>query len=789
MAKWSLASRAFVAAIAVAGLTAGNTGALALAQDAPASGNVLQALEEVTVTAQRREESEQSIPMAITALSAAALERQQIRSIAQLNDVVPNFAITQNTGTSSSAKIYMRGIGESESFFTADTPVGIYVDDVYIARQTGALFDLFDIERLEVLRGPQGTLYGRNTSAGAVKLISKKPTLRETLGQAELTVGSYNRLDVRATGNLPIGDSTALQGAILMRTRDGYTRNLFDGKDVNDQDIKGLRLSLLTEPTDRFRALLTADYVRERSTPGYPAPIQLNASRDVPSDPVPKSGSWWETNSDIVDPMNDLDQWGISATLEFEATDALTLKSITSYRKLDNLLYLDADGDIYAPAPSIVSSYNVFQDQSQYQVSEELQALGTLMDQRLKYVAGLYFFREFNEQDSKSVIGVPALFGLPSASAGRIDLTNIAREELTTDSYAAFASGTFDITDRLSLTAGLRYTRESKDFANQVILPNGTQQVVCLNTTTVTPMQAAAAPCTPAQIALGYFDFTNQSTFDKTWTDWTPRLVVDYQLTDAAMVYLSAAKGFKGGTTSGRDVAALRNFSRIVGDPEINWSYEVGLKADWLDRRLRSNIAAFHNEYEGLQLSLATSGGGFGRINAGDVEFEGAELELVAVPIEGLELRGALSLLDAKYTSWSGALTTCADQGLTTVEQYLDLPIKESPKWGYRIGANYSYDLGARGVVSAGADYTAKDDSFNNVCGTAGISRQGNEFLSAQLRWEDSAGKLLVALAGTNLTDSEVVAAAFDFGRSLGFASIYPYAPRMWSLSARYRFN
>ncbi len=782
-------TRARIATVALAGLATAGFGGLAAAQEGTRTDSkVIQGLEEVTVTAQRREEAEQSVPLAITALSADMLERQQIRNIAQLDQVVPNIVMNQNTGTSSASKIFLRGVGEDESFFTADTPVGIYVDDVYIARQTGAMFDLFDIERLEVLRGPQGTLYGRNTSAGAVKLVSKKPTLGEYLGQAELTVGSYDRLDVRATGNMPIGDKVALQGAVLMRTRDGYTRNAFDGKFVNDQDVKGARVSLLAEPTDSFRALLSADYIRERSTPGYAVPLTLNAQRDPLHDPVPRTGSFFTTNSDIVDPKNDLDQWGASATLEFDATDDLTIKSITAYRTLENLFYIDADGDVYRPAPSITGMFHLFQDQEQYQVSQELQALGNIMDGRLKYVAGLYYFRENNQQDTKSVIGLPALFGLPSAAAGRIDLTNIAREEMTTDAYAAFVSGTYDITDRLSLTAGLRYTRESKDFTNHVILPNGSVQVVCINGTGAAPVQASAAPCTPAQLALGYFTFTNQSAFDKTWDDTTPRVVVDYQLTDTALVYVSAAKGFKGGTTSGRDTASLRNLLRIVGDPETNWSYEAGLKADWLDRRLRTNVAVFHNEYDGLQFGVTTPDGGFGRINAGNATINGLELEVTAVPVEGLELNAALGLLDSEYTKWTAALSTCAAQGLTTVDQYLKLPLKQAPDWSYRVGANYSHDLGQRGVVSLGADYSAKDDHYNNLCASPGIRVQDYEFLNAQLRWENMAGNVLVTLAGNNLTDTESFNGGFDFGRSLGFAAGYLYPPRTWSLSVRYGF-
>lgn len=749
---------------------------------------VLTALEEVTVTAQRRAEVEQSVPMAITALSNEMLERQQVRSVAQLGELVPNFYIAPNTGTSSAAKIFMRGIGEAESFFTADPPVGMYIDDVYIARQTGAIFDLFDIERLEVLRGPQGTLYGRNSSAGAVKLVSKKPVLGDYQGQVELAYGRFDSMSLRASGNLPLGEKAALQGAVLVRERDGFTKNLVTDKYVNDQDVKGARLSLLIEPTDRFRTFLVADYLRERSTPSYPAPLILDTVVGDPiPGPVPKTGNFFVTNSDIQDPKNDLDHWGAAATLEFDVNNDLSLKAIASHRVLENLLYMDTDGDVYLPAPSRVSMYHVYQDQEQNQSSLELQALGNGMDSRLTYVAGVYAFREHNDQDSISVIGVPALYGIPVASAGRIDLTNTARESMTTDSYAAYLTGTFEITDRFSFTTGLRYTRETKDFSNHVILPSGLVQVVCLNQTVTPAVQIRAAPCTAANLAAGFTNFTNESSFDKTWTSWTPRFVLDYKLTDSVMAYLSAAKGFKGGTTNGRDVNALRNLNRLIGDMETNWSYEAGLKADWLNRRLRTNAAVFQNDYRGLQASLTTPDGGYGRINSGDVRVNGLELEIAAVPMTGLELNASLGLLDAEYTAWRAALSSCAVYGTTTTHQYLDMPLKVMPKWQYRVGANYSHEMGDRGVLSVGVDFNKRDDYFNNVCATPGIATSNFEFLNAQMRWESPSGQTLVTLSGTNLTDSEVVSGAFDFGRSLGFASTWMYPPRMWTLSVRYK--
>jgi iron complex outermembrane receptor protein len=419
-------------------------------------------------------------------------------------------------------------------------------------------------------------------------------------------------------------------------------------------------------------------------------------------------------------------------------------------------------------------------------VSQELQGTGTAMGGNLEYVAGLFWFKEHNDQITKSVIGLPALFGTNSASAGRIDLTNAADEVLTTNAYAAFASATYHFSDQLSGTLGLRYTSENKDYRNQVLLPNGSVQVVCLNATGATTVQASPLPCTPAQTALGYTNFTNQSSFDETWTDWTPRFVLDYKLTPSALLYVSAAKGFKGGTTSGRDTAALRNLNRIVGAPETNWSYEAGLKADWLDNRVRTNVAAFYNEYKGLQFGVTTPDGGFGRINAGDAEIKGVEVEATAVPFEGLELSASVGALDGKYTEWTASLGTCAAQGVTTRDGYLDLDLKQAPKWSYRLAGNYSYDLGGAGVLSFGADWSAKAKHYNNLCNSEGIAVTDYQFLNAQVRWENADGNLLVTLAGSNLTDEEVFNGGFDFGRSLGFASAYMYPPRMWTLSVRY---
>jgi iron complex outermembrane recepter protein len=751
---------------------------------------VLTAIEEIVVTAERRSESQQSVPIAVTAVSEAMMERQQITSIQALDRLVPNIVINQNTGTSSASKIFLRGVGEDESFFTADTPVGIYVDDVYIARQTGAMFDLFDVERMELLRGPQGTLYGRNTSAGALKLVSRKPSLKESTAQADLTLGNFGQRSVRASANMVVSETVALQVAGLVKKRDGFTDNVFNGDSVNNQDVRGARASLLIQPNESLRLTLVGDIIREDSSPGYPTPLVIDRSNPALARPTSqaKLGDFFKTNSDIDTPQNDIDQNGLSATLEWDASDSLTLKSISSFRELSNLLYLDADGDrLAAPAAGQVNParFHLFQDQIQWQASQEFQATGTALDGKLNYVGGVFYFFEWNDQQTKSVIGIPALLAL-GIPTGLFSATNTADETLKTSSYAAFGSATYNITDQLGLTVGLRWTEETKRYTNAVLLPTGAQQVVCLAASRLANL--AAAPCTAAQTAAGGLTFANGSGFEATWSDWTPRFVLDYQWTDDILTYLSAAKGFKGGTTSGRTTAASENFSRLIGQPETNWSYEAGLKADWLDGKLRTNLAAFYNEYTGLQFGVTLPSGGFGRINAGNATIKGLELEATAVPVSGLELFGNLGLLDGEYDTFSASLGTCTAQGITTLNGLLGLDLKQTPEWSYRVGFSYAYDAGSVGVFSLGSDYTAKAKHYNNLCNSEGIAVKDYEALNAQLSWEDPRGNWLVTLAGKNLTDAEVFNGGFDFAQSLGFASAYMYPPATYTLNVRFKF-
>jgi iron complex outermembrane receptor protein len=322
-------------------LAAPVTGWAQSAEDAAPGG-----LAEVTVTAQRRSESMQSVPVAVTAFDPASLDAHQVLTLRDVSNVVPNLWMETNTGLSSGSRAALRGVGEDESFFTSDPPVGIYIDDVYIPRQTGALFDLYDVERIEVLRGPQGTLYGRNTSAGAIKLVSVKPS-QDTRLMAELTGGDFGRFDARASVSGGLSERVSGQLAVLSRQRDGYDRNLVNGARVNDQDVVSGRASLRWQPSDALDILLSYDQTRERSTPAYATGVLLQPPGDLgpwnADDQYDGDTDVHTLRSDLLEPQNDLDQRGASLNIGWDIGN-VTVRSITSWRELENTLLLDADG-------------------------------------------------------------------------------------------------------------------------------------------------------------------------------------------------------------------------------------------------------------------------------------------------------------------------------------------------------------------------------------------------------------------------------------------------------------
>jgi iron complex outermembrane receptor protein len=729
-------------------------------------------LEEIIVTAQRREESLQSVPIAVSAFGLQAIDQFDIRTIRDISSVVPNLWMETNTGLSSGSRASLRGIGEDESFFTSDTPVGIYVDDVYIPRQTGAMFDLNEIERIEVLRGPQGTLYGRNTSAGAIKLVSRRPgdSLR---AMVELTAGDYDRRDVRLALSGPISDTLAGQVSLLSRQHDGYDKNLFNGSRVNDQDIRAGRIALEYRPTDAIDLFLVYDQVRERSTPGYATGVTLQPPDGLgawsPGDQVDGDGNVHTLLSDLVDPVNDIDQEGVSLTATWQL-GGVTIKSITAWRELTNTLLLDADGQSTCFGLEL-PCLHLFQDQAQDQISQELQLQGSLFGGALDYVAGVYYFEESNEQRTENIILAP--FGTNPYSDTFLD----------TDSIAVFASGTWSATDRLNLTAGLRWTRDTKDYHSAVFESDGSPRQVCADPATREVF--LDAPCTPAEPADAVTDELAR-TIDKSWSEVTPRLALDYALAPDKMIYAAASKGFKSGSFDGREVGTALYALQPI-DPETVYSYEVGAKTEWFDNRVRTNVAVFLNDFQDLQgTGTDQATGALTRFSVGDVETSGVELEVTAEPVPDLVLTGNLGLLDTKFTTINfDQVADCGPVGTGTK----DLQLKFAPEVSAFLAVNYTLPLQAiPGAVRLGADWTSKSSFYHSSCNPLPSEEDGYEIVNAQVAYESESGRWSVIGQVRNLADEEYAAGQF-FIPGLGFNAVYFNAPRTWAVSVRYTFE
>jgi len=749
---------------------------------------------EITVTAQRVEENLQEVPVSVTAFTPAEIEQSHILNVQKTSLATPNMWMETNNALSSGARMTIRGVGEDASFFTSDPQVGIYVDDIYIPRQNAAQFDLFDLERLEVLRGPQGTLYGRNTSAGAVRFVTRQPG-NELEAHAELTLGEYSQTDFRGAVNLPLGGKAALRVAGLLRTHDGYltdrANDLRSGgdRDLNDQDVRGLRASLRLTPTEDLNIVLAGDVLRERSTPGVPTAFvdqpppgptgygtgQWDLDQDLDGDGDPRT-----MQSDLEDWINDIDQWGVSGTVTWQMSRRATFKSITGYRELTHLLLLDADGrtgNDLVPELSGGPTYHLYQDQEQHQLSQELQVFGTTgTDNRFSYIAGLFYFHEENSQRTENII----LF-----AQGENRFWDTA---LDTDSYAGYASLTYRASDTVNLTAGARYTLDEKVFDTEVFVPGGfpypvdpTTLIAC-----VAPdgtVVGSTRPCGPDDPP-GSVNTPVRKNLDPTWDDFSPRFAVAVTANDNLMIYGSASRGFKSGAFDGRVNTGAAVLTLEAIPPETLWSYEVGAKSDWFSDRLRVNLAAFLNDWNDLQGSGTNPNGDIVRLSIGDVETKGLELETTAVPIEGLELTGMLALLDTRYKKANFdqeilcSLNNTGDQ---------ELVLKYSPKTSYHLGARYSTRKALGGHFSFGGSVSGKSKYYLSACNNEGGSQEPYTLVDALLAYETQDGRWRISLNGENLTDEIYLTGAL-YSAGLRMSPGFLNPPRRFSLSLRFNY-
>lgn len=678
-------------------------------------------VEEVIVTATKTGATRlQDTPIAITAFTTATIDRAAISDIRDLASITPNLAIAENTGLS---EVYIRGIGSNNVFPGSDPSSTVHLDGVYLARPSSYFSNFLDVERVEVLRGPQGTLYGRNSVGGTINIISRKPT-DAFQAKAQATAGNYNlyRGEGYISGPLLPG---AIDGSLsLLRSkRDGYQKNIAPGGNpaVDSEDVWSTRGQLRFRPNDRLDVTARADYMKADEVPGgYLKPLVAS------SDPLANSILGDYRRVAINTPQNTkTEDWGVSLDASEKINDALTLMSLTSYRHDDFSFALDSDA-----RAALIRRTDFIQAQNQF--SQEFNLTGHY--DKLTFVGGAYYFHENIAADLR-VSNYPSTQVNPNVT-------------VHTRALAGYFQGTYEFSERFSATAGIRYTDERKLFGQvynirdlATLIPNPT--------------------------------YPHVSSPTGNYHAWTPKLEIDFKPAKGVLVYGSVTRGFKSG---GFNITSANPRSGF--QPEFLWSYEAGFKGDLLDRRLRLNAAAFHYDYSDLQVQSFITPGVTDISNAATATVNGVEVETVARPSAGLELGASVSYLDATYKQYPGA-----PFGATTIDASGNR-LNSAPRWSYSAYGQYEFEL-AGGSVTLRGEYDYKSRQYFTPDNSAVQSQGAYRLINASIGYAPNGGRWQAILFGRNLGDTQYVTTTASFPgpisgrvgepRTYGVRLIYEY--------------
>jgi len=736
-------------------------------------------IDEVVVTAQFRQQKLQDTPLAITAVDAALLESRNQTDLSQIAAQAPNVTLNAMGGAyGSSLGASIRGIGQFDFNPAYEPGVGMYIDDVYYATLTGGIFDLLDLERVEVLRGPQGTLTGRNSIGGAIKLFSKKPS-QESEGNVEVTYGSRQRTDVRASGNFALSDTLSMRIAGVYKKQDGYVDQIDYGcafpnntlgigarpssgsncvvDKLGGKGYAGLR-GALRYNTDNVDFVLSADYTHENRTNAGEVVTAINPARAstlgtfmcgkfctyanfyAPGNNSPLTpwapGPWGQVKDGYYMPNHtEFDGWGGSANLTVNLSDSLSLQSITAFRHYRQTW--GTDDDFTPGLDNIGQGYN---DLSFRFFSQELRLNGKIGDNVDFTVGGFYSDQKsvyFTRQDIRYI-------------APGLNFQFTGNDPVNAGSKAAFATVIGHPSDNLNVTAGLRYTKEDKDY-------------------TFVRLNYAGG----ANYFLGALNGV-KAVYKGDRLDW--RVSADYRFSPELMAYVTVGTGFKGGGVTARPFDAAQALNGSF-DPETVTAYEVGVKTDLLDRRLRLNLSAFINDYKDIQLpliscaSLGSNAPCGARQNAGSGKIKGFEAELQASPVDGLDIDASLSHLTG---SWSKIDPRVGNAIL------LSDPIV-SPKWKWSAGIQYKAELGDGGSITPRFDMSYTDkSSVGRLFGGGPIEYAPSVSLAnARVTWRNAKDDVSVAFEVQNLFDK--------YYHPFRFAAVYAFSGTIYSQVGRPR--
>ena len=707
-------------------------------------------LETVVVTARKRAENSQEVPISITAMSGNDLTNSNVRNVTEIALTVPNMYIT--SGNFRAPTYTMRGQVQNSTSATVDPSVGIYVDGVYWARANGLNAAFLDVSRIEVLKGPQGTLFGRNTTGGAVNIVTEDPNYEGVSGFASASAGNHDEYNQTFGINLPIAqDVAAARFAVSHQKNGGWIKNTVSGKTVDSSEQWMARGKFLLEPRDDLRIVLSAEYFDFHGD-GPAEKLLMMTSDGLPAvEALIQSGftddgtRFADGDKDTV--ANNLKPRSVAQSGTYSATATLdtswgNLKAIAAYRSTDAANSIDFDGTPYV----LFDDADIRSRVSQW--SGELQANGTAFDNRLDWTAGVFYFTE-DGYDGQAIYILPNLLNFYSLRFIGSDIEN--------ESYAGYLQGTYDITPALSLTAGVRYSvdkRHKQAYADLV-----TEVPAC--TPGTEPVSAAECRSEP---------------FSRKDSDPSYTVGLDYKFTDDIMGYVKTSRGYRAGgfnLLQGAEQPGGSSFG-----PETVTDYEIGLKSELFDRRLRTNLAVFYTDYKDIQSTLLTIRGNQTTVvvaNAAKGRIYGFELESTAVLFDGFELSAALGLTDAKYKKFVDATGDRSDEEFQLV-----------PKWTGSVAAQYTHDLAA-GRLFTRADYSYKDRiAYGKNLVPPYTEAKSFGLVNARVGFSPGAGKLDIAAYGRNLTDVRYKDAVLDssFGSITGSYS----TPRQYGVELSYRF-
>jgi iron complex outermembrane receptor protein len=736
-------------------------------------------IDKVIVTARRREELIQDVPGSVTALSGAQLEKLALPDITALTDIVPNTTLKASRGTNTTLTAFIRGIGQQDPVAGYEQGVGIYLDDVYLARPQGALTDIYDLERIEVLRGPQGTLYGRNTIGGAVKYVTRKLSSKPTV-DAKLTFGNYSTRDLVMKASTPVSDSFRIGATLATFNRDGFGKNVLNGHENYDKDVKAGRITAEFSPNADLFVRLSADRTEDDSQPkqGYrltPGP--------APGNIQPLAGDY-DTRANLYK-VNGREQSvvtkGASLLVEYNISPVLAFKSITAHRSSESIAPIDFDS-LETPLFEAPAIYRDKQDSQEFQL--------TYTGDKIQGVAGVFWMKTnaFNEFD--------VLYN----AAGGLSLYTL--DDIDSKNWAVFADASYSVTPTFNVNVGGRYTRDEREAR--------------IFKRTYLGLAGSPTLGNPAAVGLPANTDLGQGDLNRTDSKFTPKLGFGWKFAPEHNLYGTYSSGFKGGmydprmdlaATGGPNTPASLQKRRGV-DPEEVDSVELGLKSSMNGGRLQTNAAIFYTDYKNVQIpgSIPTFGAngqvnGFAGTltNAGKAKIKGLELEAIARVTDALTLSGMLSYIDAEYKEWMVA------SGANLVNIASSAEFQNTPKKSGSVTAGYDWPLaigGKGGTLSFAGTLSYKSKVYQaEIIRPSGVAsldplvaqnqmlaQGGFSLWDAGMVWTSSDRRLQAGLHVRNINDKRYKVAGYAFGGFFNTVTTYYGDPRTVKATLAYKF-